>query len=853
MYYKQLTHLDVKNFSQINLQLVKSGKKTQSETFSSAKFKIEKLIDIKEGDDYISDDDNALTTSTVVAKLVPFFQQIPLSFALQGDYAHYFVLHDNGNITLTQDTIDRINSDNHEENDNYLEGAFALRALDIEANATNKDGNTVVKTTTLHVTDTNDTPNLTISLTAESLTEEDETLQAEMVIATLNANDPEGSDALDFELQSVLTYNGVDIFKLNQDSYEVYLTQEGVYAINDDAFRQDLLADGIIIEAKVVDHDVVVTATNTINITEVNEIHSLSIVVNETLSDENASSFLANGSAIATIFLTDPEGESIPIKLVNPQGEDDSANGYYMSSFELDGDNLESTIINVSGLVMPYYELIGNQVFLTALGAQKATDINWASFNIEVEATDSEGNTVTKSSIVEISHPNTAPVINSLTQTQGSLVEDSDYQPGHVVATFDLIDNDQDATLSLLGSMTQYFQIDKENGEIELTDDTALLADFNALLEKDGDELLTEIALELKAADSVFEDIESISLTVEANNDAPTLVGPATYSKTTAEHVGDSFNAKSYFDDVDSDFDINIGSVTIKVGSGNEFQTVNNINGYELVYHNDGENVGEITFDPKDAFYFLKDGEKAKVEFNFWADDGDKTSEQNAHAELTLNGMIHEVTTDSTTTRIFQLPNFNGGYREEELKHDLFESSIESLDEIIQVSDAQVSMGGGNDTVIIDLKAGYHPISGYLVDLTNYDSDFPAYTFRQRVAKLDGGDGDEDVLLIKNVDFEKTFTNSYDETFIYNPLEPELNDIKQFLKTIFDSEHTAEVVIYPMQAHHWGPEPSQVDQLHMSYAIEADNFEIVQIMGAQGDIHVLDSAAAVDSYFDTLV
>ena len=492
-YYEQLLNLELSHFEIITIN---------SEVVTKAKFIIEKLVELKE-------DDALLTEHVTIAKVTTFFADTPLSFQLTGVDQQYFNLHDNGEVFLTAEAIQLIHRD----------GNAAIRELALEVIGTNENGNTIEASSAFVVTPTNDVPEFSIDLEMTELVEES---VSKGFIARLNAIDPEQSANLDYQLQNVVMYEGSPIIELNvNDKTEVHLTDAGVAAINDDAFREAFLSQGIMIEAKVIDNDgieiVEASAGASINIITVNEPHSLigDVTLYEVVEDT-----AEVGQVIASIEVYDAEDEVLTLIVSDPS--DVALGETYLNYYQVDS---ETTLLANGNRVY--------QLLLSQQGFDKVTqnqDFGFLEYKFNLTVTDTDGNEVeTGQQIVNISYGNSAPVLNESTSLV-ALTEEANHGAGLEFASISMFDREEDTTIELIDNsstafkdnverylgisnvnMADYFDfhktyttapVNEDNTTItlKLTTDANKLAEFNDIISHD--ELnLTSFSIKVKAED----------------------------------------------------------------------------------------------------------------------------------------------------------------------------------------------------------------------------------------------------------------------------------------------------------------------------------------------------------------
>ncbi|MDD1795765.1 type I secretion C-terminal target domain-containing protein [Enterovibrio sp. ZSDZ42] len=379
-----------------------------------------------------------------------------LTFTLTNNDNGYLSLQE-GTVTLTAEGVAAINND-------------ALSVESIAVNLTVSDGDFQTSASDLVVVSRVNDNAPSISLIATDLTEG--TVAEGQTVATFSASDVDGGD-LSFSLQN------------DTDNYftivgnQVQLTEAGVTAIQDDAL--DIRNMSISVMAS--DGDNQTTATDTLLVGRDNDnVPEISLTLNALTEEEVSESTL-----VATATVTDEDNDDITLSLTGNENR--------------------------------YFELVGNEVFLTSEGvaAINLDGINpLSSISLSVQASDGTFTTVATESVSVLRVNDNDPTISlNLSDVMEESVVD-----GQILATIVASDADnQDLDYRLQTDNPDWIEI--VNNDVRLTadgvaainDDLAELSSISfSVIADDGDRQSSADAV--VTVNRVNDNAPEISLTV---------------------------------------------------------------------------------------------------------------------------------------------------------------------------------------------------------------------------------------------------------------------------------------------------------------------------------------------------
>ncbi len=330
----------------------------------------------------------------------------------------YFLIDDQ--VKITQAGIDAIN-----DTEGLNEMTLTLLVDD--------NGVQTISMQTLTIERINDTPTVSFISAGKSYGDDEpinpalveKQLTKGHIITEIIIEDAELSNNITFTLKNIpQTIDGNDIYQQDENNpHLIILTEKGAEAINTDKIDIDSLD----IEVDVVDGNLLVTATETVNITRINDAPAVTVTTLD-IDDVNALNIMT--AMIATITVVDPEGKEIEVTLQNVP-------------------------VNESGEV--YFELNSNgEVRLTAAGiAAIQGDVSIENLAIDIKVVDGERPAMYFNEGLSINQPNVAPELNLIpyTLTEGS-------KANTTVAHFSATDANGDSmAYSLEGQHASYFSI----------------------------------------------------------------------------------------------------------------------------------------------------------------------------------------------------------------------------------------------------------------------------------------------------------------------------------------------------------------------------------------------------------
>ncbi|CZF80831.1 Poly(beta-D-mannuronate) C5 epimerase 2 [Grimontia celer] len=371
----------------------------------------------------------------------------PVSLTLTNNSDGYFSL-SNSQVTLTTAGVAAVQDDGLD----IQSLTVSVQASDGE-NVSNGSGSFLVGRD-------NDTPP-TLSLSVEDLTEQ--SVSESTLVATISASDGDGD-----EISLTLLNNQDGYFRL--DGSEIYLTADGVAAINEDGVDA---VSSLPISVQASDGKFNVVASDDVTIARVND-NAPVITLNETDVMEESVSV---GDVVATISASDLDGDAV--------------------TFSLSGTHADWVTID------------GNEVQLTAAGVAAINDDGAEITAINFTVTASDGSrTGRDDASVSVTRVNdNDPVI---TLTEVGVTEES-VSVGTVVATISASDADENTlTYSISGTHADWVTISGD--EVKLT------AAGVAAINDDGAEI-TAINFTVTASDGARTGSDDASVSVTRVND----------------------------------------------------------------------------------------------------------------------------------------------------------------------------------------------------------------------------------------------------------------------------------------------------------------------------------------------
>lgn len=430
--------------------------------------------------------EESITLDTVIAKFdITNIQNLaqPITYAINSDYEDFFIINQTtGEITLTQNGIDAINSDNGIDMDSI---DFSL----VISNPTDS----ITQNISIDVQRINDNPP---TLSAETSPLVEESLSTNTIIGKVNVSDLDDGDSntpYTYSLDPTNTNFRVD------ESGNIYLTQAGIDAINSDV---GIDITNLNFDVYVNDGSNVYSQNLSFDITRVNDNALDFTPTPSTTVSENSVSV---GTIVATIDITDL---------------DDSTYEYSLEGTHANYLTIEDGVVKL------------NSDGVNAINSDIGVDLTQLSFSVKV--TDTEYNeTITKAVTVDVARVDeNAPTITINSQVT-TLEEQNNLSTTTIVATISAtdIDDSSNITYSIKPSSTSdYFSVDT-NGVITLSQNGVDTINSDVGVD------LTSLSFIVVASDGTNASEQNISFDITRVNDNAPTISISTQNTLTEESI----------------------------------------------------------------------------------------------------------------------------------------------------------------------------------------------------------------------------------------------------------------------------------------------------------------------------